>query len=862
MSLDNLCGGGVDLNGPLPGNDGEDCSGREIIEPIDATTVTLKDLQGVNNKHYHARQHIIYLPGSQDDEQGFVASNTEEYGGGSRSLFRYRATSDPVVPQIESKDGSFFIAHPLDSNSRGSAGPDLVPYSDYQLRSLMKSPAFLGLQFWNEDGRVRSDAFEGPPPMSKRDGVLGTSEFPPVPDGVDDAAWKDGVLTITTNDSGEWNPVWSQSTEDRFEGKLYHGAFMWDRMLLWGLGMNPWFARGCEPRKVLMAGGSDAHGDFNYRRAGYLHGTDNITDTAIGKPRNLVHVGAPDGKPIGVYVPHSQAQVIAAIRAGEFCVTDGPALRIAMDMNADGLIDDGDVPMGGVYYFTGDDLPLLVEWKSTPEFGPLHEIHIYVGAGSSADCSGEDRNCAGEGIVYAPLSAGPHNAGDDQYPTPGPEAERPGIYFTDEALRIDRTKLGHDLGYGGTQALTLSRLRYRNRSGARADRLYVRAFADTYPERCTGGSPTDPMCRGRFAFTNPVWCLPGDLVSNPPAQFIRGDSNGDGAMDVSDAVKTLAYLFTGGPAPGCLRAADTDDNDLLEITDAVRTLTHLFLRPMPPPAPFPGCGTDPLVVRGELSCVDHGSCVTGPPTPSLACLPDLTITAIRADPVIPGVVQGFKVPVHVTVLNRGAKPAGIMKVKFMPGTHTADLGPLDGGQSGTIVVQVPYTESYLGRNIRLHAVADSTGLIDETDEDNNESAEISVDFPDSCEPPEDDLPRICEDLPADLIATELKLTSAITGGVNGTFHADMQVHIENVGAGSCGTFKIAIRTGAVIADIPWALDGLDVGETRTLSGTVEFPASTPRGVKVSLSALVDASDSVHESNEANNVSPSLVVIFR
>jgi hypothetical protein len=53
----------------------------------------------------------------------------------------------------------------------------------------------------------------------------------------------------------------------------------------------------------------------------------------------------------------------------------------------------------------------------------------------------------------------------------------------------------------------------------------------------------------------------------------------------------------------------------------------------------------------------------------------------------------------------------------------------------------------------------------------------------------------------------------------------------------------------VIADTPWNLTGLDAGATRTLSGTVEFPASTPKGVKVSLTALVDSTGAVHESNE-------------
>ena len=38
------------------------------------------------------------------------------------------------------------------------------------------------------------------------------------------------------------------------------------------------------------------------------------------------------------------------------------------------VIDDGDVPMGGVdpIPHRGEYVPVLVEWKSTDEFGPIH----------------------------------------------------------------------------------------------------------------------------------------------------------------------------------------------------------------------------------------------------------------------------------------------------------------------------------------------------------------------------------------------------------------------------------------------------------------------------------------------------------
>lgn len=76
------------------------------------------------------------------------------------------------------------------------------------------------------------------------------------------------------------------------------------------------------------------------------------------------------------------------------------------------------------------------------------------------------------------------------------------------------------------------------------------------------------------------------------ATFVRGDANGDGQIDLSDAIGILAYLFTAGAGP-CLEALDVDDSGTLNVADAVSLLAHLFGGTVTPPAPFPDCGIDP-----------------------------------------------------------------------------------------------------------------------------------------------------------------------------------------------------------------------------------------------------------------------------
>ena len=78
-----------------------------------------------------------------------------------------------------------------------------------------------------------------------------------------------------------------------------------------------------------------------------------------------------------------------------------------------------------------------------------------------------------------------------------------------------------------------------------------------------------------------------------PRVFIRGDSDGNGAVNLSDAVAVLNYLFVTGVAPDCLDAADAADNGRVDISDAAFLLNFLFRRGSYPLPPYPLPGLDP-----------------------------------------------------------------------------------------------------------------------------------------------------------------------------------------------------------------------------------------------------------------------------
>ena len=84
------------------------------------------------------------------------------------------------------------------------------------------------------------------------------------------------------------------------------------------------------------------------------------------------------------------------------------------------------------------------------------------------------------------------------------------------------------------------------------------------------------------------------LIVQPPFPrlFLRGDTDGNGKLELTDAVRVLNYLFLGGVAPGCLDAADVNDKGKIDISSAITLLGYLFLGGAQPAVPYPNKGLD------------------------------------------------------------------------------------------------------------------------------------------------------------------------------------------------------------------------------------------------------------------------------
>src|SRR6185295_3323530 len=98
----------------------------------------------------------------------------------------------------------------------------------------------------------------------------------------------------------------------------------------------------------------------------------------------------------------------------------------------------------------------------------------------------------------------------------------------------------------------------------------------------------------RAAAVAAILCL-SQAPLRAQAKFVRGDIDQNGAVELSDPVALIDYLFLAGPKPLCSDSVDADDNGAVELTDAIHLLNYLYLSGPAPRPPFPDCGLDPNV---------------------------------------------------------------------------------------------------------------------------------------------------------------------------------------------------------------------------------------------------------------------------
>jgi len=85
-----------------------------------------------------------------------------------------------------------------------------------------------------------------------------------------------------------------------------------------------------------------------------------------------------------------------------------------------------------------------------------------------------------------------------------------------------------------------------------------------------------------------------------PMAWLRGDPDGSGVPDISDALFMLRHIFLGDRGPTCEAAGDVNGSMGMDFSDAIALLVHILLGGYQPAAPYPDFGDGALTSQPDL----------------------------------------------------------------------------------------------------------------------------------------------------------------------------------------------------------------------------------------------------------------------
>ncbi len=84
----------------------------------------------------------------------------------------------------------------------------------------------------------------------------------------------------------------------------------------------------------------------------------------------------------------------------------------------------------------------------------------------------------------------------------------------------------------------------------------------------------------------------------------------DEKADISDTIHILGYVFQDQEEPGCLDAADVNDDGYISVADGIHIINYMFAGGEEPPSPgATTCGTDPTDDDGLDCQVTASNCL-------------------------------------------------------------------------------------------------------------------------------------------------------------------------------------------------------------------------------------------------------------
>lgn len=153
------------------------------------------------------------------------------------------------------------------------------------------------------------------------------------------------------------------------------------------------------------------------------------------------------------------------------------------------------------------------------------------------------------------------------------------------------------------------RSRYTVRAGQGGPGLNTRiSFVDGLRG---SGQPVPTVFTVDGVSVSPTRRLPLDVrgAEGPRVEdFIRGDPNDDGRVNIADPIWIINELFRNGRPTTCRDTADATDDGLVDLSDVMFLIEYRFLGGPRPEAPFPDCGGDPTADDIECAVDSFSSC--------------------------------------------------------------------------------------------------------------------------------------------------------------------------------------------------------------------------------------------------------------
>lgn len=123
---------------------------------------------------------------------------------------------------------------------------------------------------------------------------------------------------------------------------------------------------------------------------------------------------------------------------------------------------------------------------------------------------------------------------------------------------------------------------------------------------CSLGSPPldNIMVNGGYTFiptTNDGSISVTSAV--PLVDFIRGDTNADGAVTVTDGIVLFGELFGTLPTGPCPQSGDVNNDSARDLSDVITLFTSLLTGGPPFQPPFPDCGSDVSVLACQPTLI-------------------------------------------------------------------------------------------------------------------------------------------------------------------------------------------------------------------------------------------------------------------